>query len=411
MHTGIIADDLTSAADGGAPFARYWHRVHVALGIRAAHPRDGADVVALDLDTRARTVAGASLMVSEAALRLRGAHLLLKTMDSTLRGHIGPETTAALLASGRNAALVAPAFPAAGRTTLGGVQHVDGVSVERTAFARDLNHPVAASRIARLFDGAGLCPIAELSGAEARNPSRVRQALATAQVVIADAATDGDLDALVAAVAGDGMSLLWVGSPGIAQALARAYPAKQAWPMNKDAVAHYPLVLVGSLHPASRVQADALAAATTATVIEVHSGADGQDWQDAEVERACEACRRAIPRGGPLIIRSAGRFAPGTSRTVASILGSVAMRLVAEGLVDGLIATGGDTALAAARALGADGFQLRRELEPGIAMGILTGPHPLPMITKAGGFGDAGSLVRLCQALRDPSSARERIEQ
>lgn len=411
MHTGIIADDLTSAADGGAPFARYGHRVHVALGIRAAYPANGADVVALDLDTRACTVADASLMVSEAGLRLRGAQLLCKTMDSTLRGHIGAEITAALLASGRDAALVAPAFPAAGRTTLGGVQHVDGVPVERTAFARDLNHPVAGSRIARLFDGAGLCPVVELSGAEARNPSRVRQALATAQIVIADAATDGDLDALVAAVDGDGTSLLWVGSPGIAQALARACPAKQAGPLNKDAVAHHPLVLVGSLHPASRVQADALAAVTTATVIEVHSGADSQDWQDAEIERACEACRRAIPGDSPLIIRSAGRLAPGTSRIVASILGAVAMRLVAEGLVDGLIATGGDTALAAARALGADGFQLRREVEPGIAMGILAGPHPLPMITKAGGFGDASSLVRLCQVLRDPSSARERIVQ
>lgn len=73
--------------------------------------------------------------------------------------------------------------------------------------------------------------------------------------------------------------------------------------------------------------------------------------------------------------------------------------------MDGLIATGGDTALAAARALGAGGMNLWGELEPGIPVGTLIGPHPFPVITKAGGFGDGGTLARLWDALRGPPSS------
>lgn len=85
---------------------------------------------------------------------------------------------------------------------------------------------------------------------------------------------------------------------------------------------------------------------------------------------------------------------------VASVLAEVARHLVREGLVDGLVATGGDTALAAAQALGAQGMHLWGEVEPGVPLGRLAGPHPLPIVTKAGGFGDPGMLLGLCAALR-----------
>jgi len=95
----------------------------------------------------------------------------------------------------------------------------------------------------------------------------------------------------------------------------------------------------------------------------------------------------------------------------AACLAEVARSLAADGLVDGLIATGGDTARAAAGALGARGLRLWGEMEPGVPVGILDGPHPLPVITKAGGFGDQGTLVRLCKALCNPVSPlyRERL--
>ena len=52
--------------------------------------------------------------------------LLYKTVDSTLRGHVS-ELEPWFEASGRKILVFAPAFPTAGRTTVGGVQLVDGI--------------------------------------------------------------------------------------------------------------------------------------------------------------------------------------------------------------------------------------------------------------------------------------------
>ncbi len=399
LHIGIIADDLTSAADGGAPFARVGHRVFVGFGGDALPPSLEGDVVALDMNSRAFATTAASSLAAEAGHRLRPAQVLLKTMDSTLRGHVGAEVAAVLLASGRRVALVAPAFPAAGRTTQGGVQRVDGVPVHRTSFAYDPRHPVGVSHMADLFRGTGLEPVVEVATADIRDPGRLHRALSAAQVVVADAGTDADLDTLVAA-AGASDGVLWVGSPGIAQALARAYPTKRTALWASPPQARSPLVLVGSLHSASDAQIGALTAGVGASAVEIDPARVTSGAYGAEIERICTACAGVARKGGQVVVRSAPTTIRNAQEAIASALGEVARRLVTQGVADGLIATGGDTARAAARALGAEGLRLLSEPEPGVALGMLNGPHPVPIITKAGGFGDAGTLVRLCAALR-----------
>ena len=62
--------------------------------------------------------------------------------------------------------------------------------------------------------------------------------------------------------------------------------------------------------------------------------------------------------------------------------------------------TGGETAIAVLRALGASGLRLAGEIEPGLALGTLAGGpfDGLVVMTKAGGFGDADALVRAWEA-------------
>jgi uncharacterized protein YgbK (DUF1537 family) len=67
--------------------------------------------------------------------------------------------------------------------------------------------------------------------------------------------------------------------------------------------------------------------------------------------------------------------------------------------VGGLVLSGGDTAVAVARALGAHGLVVEDELEPGVPVGRLLGPRPLPVVTKAGGFGGPEALVLACRAV------------
>ena len=68
--------------------------------------------------------------------------------------------------------------------------------------------------------------------------------------------------------------------------------------------------------------------------------------------------------------------------------------------IGALFATGGETALALLSALGVNGIRLLDEVEPGVPLGLTRGALRVPIITKAGAFGDAGTLGRCLSHLR-----------
>jgi 4-hydroxythreonine-4-phosphate dehydrogenase len=70
----------------------------------------------------------------------------------------------------------------------------------------------------------------------------------------------------------------------------------------------------------------------------------------------------------------------------------------------GLVATGGDIARAVLSSLGASGIHLVGEVEPGVPLGLADTPRPLPLVTKAGAFGNPSTLKRCRAALKGRSS-------
>ena len=70
-------------------------------------------------------------------------------------------------------------------------------------------------------------------------------------------------------------------------------------------------------------------------------------------------------------------------------------------LVGGLVVTGGETAAALFRAWGISGLRLIDEIEPGVPRSVAEGACAgLPVVTKAGSFGDAATLDRARMRLR-----------
>ncbi|MGW2562730.1 four-carbon acid sugar kinase family protein [Streptomyces sp. NPDC001514] len=401
----ILADDLTSAGDGAAPFraAGFPARIGLAASTDATEPvtavgvtavgASQAGVTAVDLDTRVRPAAYAAERTAAASAMLADADVLLKTVDSTLRGHLAAETAAALAASGRRTAIVAPAFPAEQRTTVGGVQLLAGRPVHDTAFAHDPMHPVRCADLTELFPGA-----VRVGGPAAT----VRRSLVGAErIVLADAASDRDLDALVAAVPDPGQ-VLWVGSPGLAAALARRLgpgPGNGQGPgghvpgrgadagRDADALSPAPrvLVVVGSLHPAGREQAARFAA---------RGGKDAlvPVADPAAVVRAEQAL---VGRGRALLHGPDAR----TADSVPLALARAVVELAVRRTFDALVLTGGETARTVLLALGARTVDLVGEPEPGIALGLLDHPLRIPVALKAGGFGDRDTLCRLTDVM------------
>jgi uncharacterized protein YgbK (DUF1537 family) len=387
MRVAIIADDLTGAADTGVQLARAGYRTAVAFRGAPIPPSEDLDAVALDTDSRAMPPGFAAKRVISAARAVRDAPILYKKLDSTLRGPVAAELSAALGVSGRERAIVAPAFPAAGRTTADGVQLVRGVPVHETEARDDPRTPVREGHLPTLL-AAAFPSVVSLGTGDLVDPATVRRALDEAVCVVADAASDEDLEALVRAVP-DPDQVLWAGSAGLAVALAAVYPGPNAATPPPSAPARRVLVVVGSLSGVARRQLQALEEHGWAAV-PVVAGRPGE---------ALEAARAALAGGACAALHSAEDRDASDAGAVVGTLAEAAAALSEEGLFDALVLTGGETAVGVARRLGAVGVRLAGEVEPGIPVGTLIGPRPYGVVTKAGAFGEAGTLVGAVETL------------
>ncbi|MCC6178248.1 MAG: four-carbon acid sugar kinase family protein [Chloroflexi bacterium] len=419
MTIAILADDLTGACDAAAPFARHGLATQVLLAPRpapAARPGSDLAVVSLDADTRrlSRRLAVARTMAAAHALRAGGATLLFRKIDSTLRGHVGPEVLACMRAWEAPLAIVCPSFPAMGRWVQNGNLFVDGRG--KLGEVASLARLPIGRRTVRL----GLETVG--AGAEAVTQALDDLARHGARVVVVDANTPLHLSTLVEASVRRQPPVLLAGSAGLASALA-GWAAGPDSPLPMHAVpASAPeadpagppwLVVVGSQTEVSQHQVVELARAG-ACVLEL-------DVDELLTRRAAEqAGRRAVAFLHETItpvlrlvvspnaegMRSRG---PRLDDRAARALGR-ACRVALEaagrdGIVPGgLFLTGGLTARACLLELGAAGLRLEREPLPGIAAGRAVGGRwdGRQVITKAGGFGAPDAIRRLVR----PRSAR-----
>ncbi|SNZ19627.1 four-carbon acid sugar kinase family protein [Cohaesibacter gelatinilyticus] len=342
---GILADDLTSAADGGAPFQRCGHTVTVLRGDITA-PSDASTVWSADCASRSLSEIDAATVTDKAARSLAGASLLFKTIDSTLRGHIKAEISAAFTASKRKRLIVTPAFPAAGRITRDGVQYVHDIPVCQSSYANDPVHPARSSRIRDSL------------------PADI------ADITILNAETQEELTRKVAAIK-EPENALWVGSPGLAMALADRF--KQS-PVTKASLppSRSILTVVGSANPISRQQAKRTAQHESVTCLMTpEQRSDNPD----------QALQELVTKA----MQQQANF-------------------------DTLIATGGDTMQAMLDRLKIKQFTLQGELEPGFVLAKAKRADGTPLILgmKAGGFGDEESFLRAAQILCSKQDVRQK---
>lgn len=279
----------------------------------------------------------------------RRAGLLYKKIDSTLRGHVAAELAAVRLSLGsRRAVVFTPAFPAQGRRVRDARLEVGGV---RTG--EDLRALLASAG----FPAA----LVDLPALRAGRPEAVlRAALATgARGLVCDAATDADLDRIAQA----GLALrprpLFVGSAGLARALARTLPPMR--PAARGSAAPGPVVtVVGSASPVSVRQARQLARNRRALLVQLA-------WTRTPTLRDIPAVRR--------FGRAVARQMPDAH----------------------YVLTGGETARAVLAARGIRAIRLLGEVEPGVPFCLTRGGTLV--CTKAGGFGGPGTLLRCAARL------------
>ncbi len=436
VRLGVIADDLTGANDTGVQFARQGARTIVPLDWHDLTSLGRhADVLVLCTHSRALPAGAASQRARLAAQALRKARVsaIYKKIDSTFRGNVGSELDAILDVYRAPLAIVAPSFPPADRAVINGTLLVDGVPVHRTAIGRDPVTPVRRSHLPTLLRAQSGRKIhhlpLELLRSRGSRVARTLQAWAEADggVVVADAATQGDLRRLARLIVREGLLGVAAGSAGLAAALSGMLAWRRASTRRLAPARHPILLVVGSPNPTSLAQVALLERQGSTAVVRagIREILGGLDRFRGELERVlgkalaeiragrdvvltlaqpCDRGRSAGSRGRPVPGGRVRPLSPSASATLSEFLGRSARDLTRRASPGGLVLCGGDIAVATCRALRADGIILGGEVEPGVPWGRLVGgEYPnLPVITKAGGFGRPDVFAAAIRFLRHP---------
>jgi D-threonate/D-erythronate kinase len=392
----IIADDLSGAADCAIGCSKYGLRTAVALQAQQTLPA-GFDVIAADADSRRLSAGTAAQVHRQLYERLGGnGHLLYKKIDSTLRGNFAAEIAAVQPLAGM--AIVAPAFPATGRTTHGGRQYLNGVPLEKTDIWR-LEGITGIADLPQMLQAAGLS--SDVIGLDiVRSRQQALQARLQAcaaaglQAVVCDAETDADLQAIAGASARLAARVFWVGSAGLAcwlpEAAGLAVPGSRLPDIVSIPVEKPVLAMVGSLSEVSRRQAQCLREQASEDQLftlqldpAVLRGGEGSAaWQEAQRQAS-----QALMDGRDLLL-TIGREAQ-VNRAEGLRLCTALSRMVLPGFpyIGALVATGGETARAMLETAGLHGLHLAGEVEAGVPISLSLGRHQVPVVTKAGAFG------------------------
>lgn len=407
----VIADDFTGANDAGSGLAQAGACVHVLFGTGASLPDEAADVLVISTDSRAVSASQAAERVTQVvqhyAKQLQQGWLF-KKIDSTLRGNVGAETVAALRASGKELALVAPAVPRLDRITRDGNVWVDQRLLTDTEFASDPKTPILSARILDQMQIDGT----EIDLATLRS-DRLDAVLATVQgVVVVDAETEADLARLITAASRLSETPLLVGAAGLSDALGAALSVRPSRPV---------LAVVGSMSRHAEQQIAALRNQHAVEVVDVEIRQLFQQpaWPDRD--RWIEQAATALRAGRHTVIRTCQHASQRheidhlcqhysvtrqqLGEATCQLLGEMTFSLCRTTLPYALYLSGGDVAIAVAQALGASGFKIQGLVAGCVPHGILLNSEfTLPVMTKAGGFGDENTLVAAIGFIEEKSS-------
>ncbi|MEV0994304.1 four-carbon acid sugar kinase family protein [Nonomuraea sp. NPDC050202] len=458
-----LADDLSGAAEVAAVLMSSARPARIALsGPPYAFT---APVVVADLDCRYRDEAGELV---RQALRHAGDRRVFVKIDSLLRGDLAATAAATLHtatphdvvvrdaaccdAADRDAAVrdavvrdvavldasaslapaggppraahltapalvvLAPALPAAGRVTVGGVPYVGGLSLRETRAWQVERRPAPAS----ITEALGGVPSAlvPLAAVRAGRDSLARTLSRTAgRIAVCDAETDADLGAIVGAALVADHRTRFIGAGGLASALGRFLDANppcggtpdlhppsspRAGTMDTQVPARSRargtgnrplLVVVGTAEPAAAEQARLLLSYGAHPV--TLDAATDLDATPARRAHLAQRLREALhPPVAVVVLTVRGQAPPTAAATLAGIVGAA---LTGDAPAPDLVLTGGETAR---RVL--DALQVRELTPVGQIHHGAVHCHTLrgrSVVTRPGSFGDRDSLLRIAAHL------------
>ena len=344
----ILADDLTGAADAAVAFTRICSNVRVDMNRLV--PRPGS-IVAWSSDTRDMEPAQLRQRIQAVLRDLPASTILFKKVDSVFRGNTFTEIREVLNISDYDLAILAPAYPRMGRRVEKGVLQIDDI-----AGSRSLDLAQELPEIPVLPAGLSSDEIA----------AHLRSALDQGQrVFLCDAHIQEHLEVLARAAQSLRIHVLWIGSGGLAHALATVCSAATLPPPIQQKPMGIACYFIGSDHPVTVRQTTRLESGCVPGSFFLKNVIRGQT-SESDI-RSALAENRKHPVGA-------------------------------------LVMTGGDTARLVCHALGISAIRLRREFLPAVPLGVAIGGayEGTPLLLKSGGFGSDELLCDIQAEFSNP---------
>ena len=402
----MLADDFTGAIDTGVQFAQ--QSIPTLVSNRFQQLDQGVTqdftVFVLDIGSRHIPPEEAKIRVIESVeLALHsGIRFFYKKTDSTLRGNIGSELSALLEASGASVLSFIPAYPKNGRTTVAGIQFVNGVLLHHSSYGKDLQNPVRTSYIPDII--AAQTPIAVQVVEHAESIQFEWFNAAGKRIIVFDARTDQDLESIANLLKRLGFLQVSAGCAGFAEFLPEMLCLERGVVSAVDCPTQL-LGVCGSVNPVSLEQIEMAVQGGVERIVlqpEQLLGKSGLLGQSGEL--LIERVQHTLLAGSDLILQTAQgvedihrfhvycRESAVESKEIPQLIA----RAVGELVVSILrfhsrltpVVFGGDTAAGIMEALRLPKVLPIAQVAKGVVLSrLIDDSLDIPLITKAGGFG------------------------
>jgi len=389
---GVIADDLTGAAEIGAVGLRHGLGAEILVGPGFKPLREPRALPGLlCLDTNSRFCAAAESMRRAAAaarfLRRAGVDFIYKKVDSVLRGQVVPEIQAIMGELDFELALLVPANPSLGRIIRNGHYFIHDEPIHETEFARDPSHPRKFSDVLKLL---GRPKEARLHIGQLPEP------LPQAGIVVGNVMSSADVkewagrkaSGILAAGGAEFFSCLAAGYVKSLKSLARAHARPKPAASRLACPGSQQLFICGSTSEATRQFIAAQRTLGTPLLSlppQVAHGGKLTITAAKQIAAAATAALESHPRivlhiGLPLIRRAT------LAKRLSSLLVRIAVLIIEQAPVDHVFVEGGATAIELVQAMRVRRLIVLNELAPGVATLAVDSQPQIRLTMKPGSY-------------------------
>lgn len=410
----VICDDLTGAMEAGLQLYKAGLETYIIIHDRFVEQIKNKEA-AIVFDTESRNIVRekAAEKIKYALKTINDANfsVIYKKVDSTLRGNLGTELEAALQNSQFDMAVLSPALPYNGRTTKNGCHYLSGIELSKSDLARDPFSPVLHSYIPDILKLQTAIPAETIKLIEVRQGAawlceKFKELRSNGfKIVVADAETDQDMEIIAEALKDSGLNLLPCGSAGLLSRLVlnkcRQFKAK---PTNKPV-----FVISGSPAENNKSQIKkAKASGYSIVEFDLNTAKSNADI----TETICKISDKVIElltQGKSTVVDAAGNGKShiadqykdnhsaliSDSKLLQNIIAGIFKRITDKVELAGAMIIGGDTLNNICRKMDVSAIKISGEVEPFIPSGelILADGRKIPIVSKAGGFGNENTIV------------------